>query len=218
MSSSVNSVDNLTVELNGDKTKFNVKISGIGQWDEPNTSLLFPLLDGDCCDFEFCEKCENVNTFATPVNMFLLRSVASEIADFATDDRDYIKDFLPPLAKNQKDGFYTKLIERFERIGSMVEEGKIPVPECTADEIALYITTNVLNERGLNPGYLDSSADKIISLLPSSEEDGEFSELFESLVQDLDILFLYDMSFDGIESVESFGIVNLLPATWFDKF
>ena len=55
-------------------------------------------------------------------------------------------------------------------------------------------------------------------MLPQSEYDGEFGYVLEMLAEDSDVLFLYDMSFDGIEDIESLGIVNLKPSTWFDKF
>ena len=205
------------ITISPDAKEF-VVTNNYGTFTEPNTGNLFPIIE-QCCEYDYCEKCEDYTAVFSPVNMYLISSAAKSIGDYARDDLKYLTDRLPPIAKNMGEDFNKNLLERFDRIVNMIKKGEKPIPECTADEIALHLSVEcargIFSDLGEDIYETDKS---ITDMLPQSEYDGEFGYVLEMLAEDSDVLFLYDMSFDGIEDIESLGIVNLKPSTWFDKF
>ena len=208
--------EKVTVKLSKDKKNFLLK-TPYGEYKAPNTELSFPASVGCCKDDNYCEKCENNNIYATPVNMLLLHSAAKEAYTISEEDDSFLVDYLPPIARNMDEKFYANFRECFANVAKSIEDGKLPEPTCTAEEIALNIVVTIASQRAESGDFYGWDLE-ITQLLPETDYDYDITELHYSLVQDIDIMFLYDMSFDGIEDNPNLGIVNLKPSEWFEKF
>jgi hypothetical protein len=104
-----------------------------------------------------------------------------------------------------------------------LDHGRLPLPTCTAEEIALHLAldeTEVVLDLATDS---DQYARTVFGELPEHPRDYDWDLCHDAFFQDSDVLFLYDSAADGIEDPETdinqhFGIGDLRPARWFDTF
>lgn len=121
---------------------------------------------------------------------------------------------LPPLARRHADErFESAFASRFAIVAKRVAEG-LPwlesIATCTADEMAIHVILAMVNHVDDldDPGWIED--------LPIDEDDDQIEWLDDLLLQDTDVLMLYNPALDGIEDPDSpvnqqLGIANLHP-------
>ena len=133
------------------------------------------------------------------------------VDDFLNDPEDeepiFVLD-LPPKYLLQYNGlFRRKFLVTMLTVGYKLALSDPPVPllSCTAEELALHVlleeAKDALSTEGITPDFLEF-------------EDAVYQD-------DMDILILYDMSLDGIESTsigDDMAYANLAFDKWFDPF
>lgn len=128
---------------------------------------------------------------------------------------------LPPLARRHADErFESAFTSRFATVAKRVAEG-LPwlesIATCTADEMVVHVILSMLDD-------IDELVDPDwIERIPAHEDDDQVDWLEDLLLQDTDVLMLYNPALDGIEDPDSpvnqqLGIANLHPNDWFKPF
>jgi hypothetical protein len=128
---------------------------------------------------------------------------------------------LPPIAQLHADQMFTSaFISRFAVIAKRIAHGLTyleAIATCTADEMAVHVIITYAEQvyNGRDPQWIND--------LPARpDEDYAFDSLPELLLQDDDVLMLYNPALDGIEDAgEEYSecrFVNLHPNEWFDEF
>jgi hypothetical protein len=142
-------------------------------------------------------------------------------AFFADGLGDEIIAELPPLARRHADErFVSAFAYRFAIIGKRIASG-LPwlesIATCTADEMAVHLILPMVDD-------FDELADPTwIEQFPAHEDDDQIECLDDLLLQDTDVLMLYNPALDGIEDSDSpvnqqLGVANLHPKDWFKPF
>jgi hypothetical protein len=153
--------------------------------------------------------------------------VAGVLADLWREDLDdptLLLDELPLVARPVADrAWLERFVGCFEdlhrRIGGGVADS-VSLPRCTGDEMALHVVIATA-EAHVADGLLDEDA--LWSSLPVSDRDSDFELAREYLLQDHDVLHLFDPALDGIEAdddpdLSSLRTANLHPRDWFKPF
>jgi hypothetical protein len=187
-------------------------------YTEPNTALLFPITDL-CLKDDDCEVCLESYGLLTPFNASLLSYSAEYLANAFKLDSEYLLELLPPVAQNINELEIELFIEAVAVISSKIRAGELPTPNSTAEELALHLTLDYALDiyPTLTLGDL-GEFDEILTLLPKHSADGLFEELRDTLFEDWDVLWLYDLSTDGIDYRPEIGAVNLSISKWFTPF
>lgn len=148
------------------------------------------------------------------------------VAEIMYDDAlagaaDDLIEQLPPIAQAHADQMFTSaFISRFAVIAKRIARGLRYLEEiatCTADEMAVHIIITYAEQAysGRDPVWIHD-------LPPRPDKDYEFDWLPELLLQDDDVLMLFNPALDGIEDAgEEYSecrFVNLHPNDWFDEF
>ncbi len=148
------------------------------------------------------------------------------IAEIIYDDfhhglGDEILATLPPIARRHADErFESAFASRFAIVAKRVAEG-LPwvesIATCTADEMAIHVILAMVNHVDDldDPGWIED--------LPVDEDDDQIEWLDDLLLQDTDVLMLYNPALDGIEDPGSpvnqqLGCAHLHPNDWFKPF
>ena len=128
---------------------------------------------------------------------------------------------LPPLARQHADDrFVSAFAYRFAVIGKRIASG-LPwlesIATCTADEMAVHIILSMVDD------FDELTDPSWIEQFPAHEDDDQIEWLDDLLLQDTDVLMLYNPALDGIEDPDSpvnqqLGIANLHPNDWFKPF
>lgn len=154
----------------------------------------------------------------TPRSAAKLWAVAEIIYDnFHHGLGNEILETLPPIARHHADErFESAFASRFAIVAKRVAEG-LPwlesIATCTADEMAIHVILAMVDE-------IDDMAEPTwIEQLPAHEDDDQIEWLEDLLLQDTDVLMLYNPALDGIEDPASpvnqqLGIANLHPNDW----
>lgn len=158
----------------------------------------------------------------TPRSAAKIWAVAEIIYDnFHRGLGEEILETLPPIARLHADErFESAFASRFAIVAKRVAEG-LPwlesIATCTADEMAIHVILTMVDE-------IDDMAEPTwIERLPAHEDDDQVEWLEDLLLQDTDVLMLYNPTLDGIEDPASpvnlqLGCANLHPAGWFKPF
>lgn len=132
-------------------------------------------------------------------------------------------DDLPIVAKQfPDDAFVTAFAERFEILAGRIAAGLgelTDITACTADEVALHMVIDRAEELEAE----DSFDEGWLNALGRRDRDDDFFGLKDTLFMDLDVLFLFDPSLDGVEDADSEAyqserFENLHPSDWFKPF
>jgi hypothetical protein len=176
--------------------------------------------------FEFDE--EGYRVGLSPRMAFHLWSAAQYWIDMASDNRELLLDELPPTARRHaNDVWLDRFLQSFRNVRDRIAEGnawETVIAQCTADELVVHlITTRV--EAAIEDGWLVQPEDVGVQL-PHFDEDDDaawVSEQRELLLEDYDVLELFDPAKDGVEEAddpvaEQLGFANLRGDRWFLPF
>lgn len=131
---------------------------------------------------------------AADIRIDMQRLGAAVIDDENSGELEVLQ-LLPPQTFRQEQAWRQQLLDAVLRLCDDTERWGAPVPRCTGEEMALHL---------------------ILQRAQAFSAASDWSDLFEILFQDHDVLMLYDMPGEATEGIA--GAVNLAPATWFDEF
>lgn len=196
--------------------------------DQPDFAALFPLCH---CDTDDCDACSGFQL--TPRTAAALWAVAQIHADFAYDDvqehgDDPVTDDgvwaafneYPRITWTQDAVWRRQAARAFDDLTADLAAGRLPSPTCPGEEMALHLMLRsaqaaIADGWGPTPGLLAS--------LPEDDGDNDWDLTADVLLQDDDILSLFDEQMDGIEDPDSdanrdAGMGDYRPAAWFRTF
>jgi hypothetical protein len=202
--------------------------SGPGGDEMPDFATLFPLCH---CGKDDCDACSGFQV--TPRTAAVMWAVAQVLADFAYDDviehgdasiadenewslfGDY------PRITWREDAVWRRQAARaFDDLTGDLEAGRWPRPICPGEEMAFHLTLR--NARAAQEDGWGISADELAGL-PEHGDDYDWDMAYEVLLQDDDILNLFDVQLDGVEDPDSdynqfMGMGDYRPGAWFRPF
>jgi hypothetical protein len=195
---------------------------------EPDFAALFPTCR--CGD----DECDAGGGYqVTPRTAAMLWTVAEILADFAYDDvNEYGDEPVPdgdtwamfgdyPRITWRQDAVWRRQAARaFDDLTGDLEAGKEPRPTCPGEEMAFHLM------RRAAPAALADDWARVVDLiagLPEHPDDYDWDMACEVLLQDDDILNLFNVSLDGIEDPGAehnriMGMGDYLPEAWFRPF
>ena len=162
------------------------------------------------------------NSPLTPRSAAKIWAIAEIVYDnFHQGFGEEIRSTLPPIARLHADErFESAFASRFAIIAKRVAEG-LPwlesIATCTADEMAIRVILAMVDEVD------DLTEPAWIERIPADEGDGQIDWLEDLLLQDTDVLMLYNPALDGVEDPDSpinqhLGCAHLHPNDWFKPF
>ncbi|WP_205327630.1 hypothetical protein [Glycomyces sp. YM15] len=223
-------------------------IEGVLDPDMFRYALLFPLTPHECwIDAECPEQCmrglEGCSACActdcpvdfTPRMAHLIDIGLAVIADYAaadlaqhgdrpiredTDELWRFFDQLPKLTWGMNGAWRQRFVESVRFLADDVAYGRWPKPRNNAEEIAMHLAIDYaksLSEDGLEEVWPEHEQ------LPRAPGDYDFEVFMTVLLQDTDILFLYDDETEAFADPahptnRAMAIGDLRPVSWFDYF
>lgn len=194
----------------------------------PDFAQLFPLCE---CGKDDCDACSGFQV--TPRTAAVLWAVARLLADHAYNDVHAYGD--EPLVDDtgwmvfgdypritwRRDAVWRRQAARaFDDLAEDLEAGKWPRPTCPGEEMALHLML-----RSARDAVDDDWAplDEILPRLPEHRDDYEWDMASEVLLQDNDVLSLFNATLDGVEDPEAeynkiMGMGDYRPEAWFRPF
>jgi hypothetical protein len=203
--------------------------AGAGTEDTPDFAALFPICH---CGADDCEDCSGFQM--TPRSAAILWAVANLHADFAYDDVQHFGD-APVSEKDDgwaafadypritwgQDGVWRRQAARaFDDLAADLAAGQLPMATCPGEEMAMHLMLR--SAQGAAADGWGVPPEKL-NLLPRHADDFDWDLAVEVLLQDEDILHLFDEQSDGIEDPESeenqrLRIGDYRPEAWFKPF
>jgi hypothetical protein len=202
--------------------------AGHGGGDEPDFAALFPLCQ---CGAEDCEACSGFQL--TPRTAAALWAVAQVHADFAYDDVQQHGDApvtgdvtwaafseYPRITWTQDAVWRRQAARAFDDLTADLAAGQLPSPTCPGEEMALHLMLQSA-QAAIADGW--GPAPDLLAALPEHDGDYDWDMAQDVLLQDDDILSLFDEQMDGIEDPDSqanrdAGIGDYRPGAWFRTF
>jgi hypothetical protein len=196
--------------------------------DEPDFSALFPLCR---CGAEDCEVCSGFQL--TPRTAAALWAVAQVHADFAYDDVHQYGDApvtddggwaafseYPRITWTQDAVWRRQAARAFDDLTADLAAGHWPSPTCPGEEMALHLMLRSA-QAAIADGW--GPTPDLLAALPPHDGDYDWDLTSEVLLQDDDILSLFDERMDGIEDPDSdanrdTGMGDYRPSAWFRTF
>lgn len=175
---------------------------------DPHDALSDDLEEGD-------DEFADIADMITPQQANLIAQAADDLAadirrdadalgsDPLTDanrDQARVLSSLPPVTFDQSLLWRYQLAEAAERLGADTRRWGAPIPRCTGEEMVLHLIL----------GRAKALA------RPRQVRRGSWDLLSEVLFQDHDVLTLFDVPPDAVESLA--GGVHLHPRRWFSEF
>ena len=196
--------------------------------DEPDFSTLFPLCH---CGAEDCDACSGFQL--TPRTAAALWAVAQVHADFAYDDVHQHGDApvtddgtwaafseYPRITWTQDAVWRRQAARAFDDLTADLAAGHLPSPTCPGEEMALHLMLRSA-QAAIADGW--GPTPDLLAALPEHDDDHDWDIAPEVLMQDDDILSLFDEQMDGIEDPDTeanrgAGMGDYRPAAWFRTF
>jgi hypothetical protein len=195
----------------------------------PDFAALFPVCH---CGSDDCDDCSGFQM--TPRSAAILWAVAQLHADFAYDDVQQFGD-TPVSEKNDgwtafadypritwgQDAVWRRQAARaFDDLAADLAAGQLPLATCPGEEMAMHLMLRSAQGAAADGWGVPSEK---LNLLPGHEDDFDWDLAVDVLLQDEDILHLFDEQLDGIEDPESeenqrFRIGDYRPEAWFRPF
>ncbi|WP_204299614.1 hypothetical protein [Actinoplanes campanulatus] len=203
--------------------------AGAGAEGLPDFAALFPVCH---CGSDDCDDCSGFQM--TPRSAAILWAVAQLHADFAYDDVQQFGD--TPVS--EKDGGWTAFADypritwgqdavwrrqaarAFDDLAADLAAGQLPLATCPGEEMAMHLMLRSAQAAAADGWGVPPEK---LNLLPEHEDDFDWDLAVDVLLQDEDILHLFDEQLDGIEDPESeenqrFRIGDYRPEAWFKPF
>lgn len=138
----------------------------------------------------------------------------------ADDNYAYIFSQLPVLTWRQDAQWRRQMVRCFDDLAQDIRAGKWPRPNCTGEEMALHIAIDHASSMVVDDTELVLS---FVEGLPAHHDDWDWGLCLDVLLEDTDVLFLYEPWAQGIEDsdhqINQFaGMVNLEAEDWFKPF
>ena len=196
--------------------------------DEPDFATLFPLCR---CGADDCDTCSGYQL--TPRTAAALWAVAQIHADFAYDDVQHHGDDpvtddstwaafseYPRITWNQDAVWRRQAARAFDDLTTDLATGHLPQPTCPGEEMALHLMLRSA-QAAIADGW--GPTPDTLAALPEHDDDYDWDLALEVLLQDDDILNLFDEQYDGIEDPDTdanrqSGMGDYRPAAWFRTF
>jgi len=196
--------------------------------DEPDFAILFPLCH---CGADECDACSGYQL--TPRTAAALWAMAQIHADFAYDDVHHHGDDpvtddsawaafseYPRITWTQDAVWRRQAARAFDDLTADLAAGHLPTPTCPGEEMALHLMLRSA-QAAIADGW--GPTPDLLAALPEDDGDYDWDLALEMLLQDDDILDLFDQQMDGIEDPESdanrqAGMGDYRPAAWFRTF
>ena len=175
-------------------------------------------------DFICKDSCCTSQTL-TPRQAYAMHAAADSFLDlaFAVDDADswLLPDLLPPACTaNLHDPVWgIQLRHVFHLVAARLAAGLVPLPRCTAEEMALHVVLEAAKFAALSGLLAEREDYQSLDIHP-----GDFSGvagLREWLFTDLDVLMLFESPLDSLEDSDLERLLagtNLHPRRWFIPF
>ena len=142
-------------------------------------------------------------------------------ADDPVGRRWLIFDEYPAITYGQDAAWRRQARMAFLNLAGDLEDGRLPLPRCPAEELALHLMLHAAASWPEDVG--STTARRLLADLPAAAEDGDWDYLREALFRDHDILTLYEPAAAGIEDPADprnrmLAIGDYRPAAWFTIF
>ncbi|MFG3290246.1 tetratricopeptide repeat protein [Streptomyces sp. NPDC048179] len=149
--------------------------------------------------------------------------VLEEIGDRPVDLRDnyaYIFSHLPVHTWRQDAPWRRHMVRCFDDLAHDIRAGKWPTPTCTGEEMALHVAVDHASSMVVDDLELVTS---FVEDVPSHHDDWDWGLCLDTLLEDTDVLFLYEPWAQGIEDSDHhlnalMGFANLEVEDWFVPF
>jgi hypothetical protein len=200
-----------------------------GAEEMPDFAALFPVCR---CGADDCEDCSGFQM--TPRSAAILWAVAHLHADFAYDDVLHYGDAqvsekddgwavfadYPRITWGQDAVWRRQAARAFDDLAADLADGRLPLATCPGEEMAMHLMLR--SARGAAADGWGVPPEKL-SVLPEHDDDFDWDLAVDVLLQDEDILHLFDEQLDGIEDPESednkrFRIGDYRAEAWFRPF
>ncbi|SCF18964.1 hypothetical protein GA0074695_4173 [Micromonospora viridifaciens] len=196
--------------------------------ERPDFAKLFPLCT---CGKGDCAACSEFQL--TPPTAAVMWAVAQILADQAYDDviehgDDLVTDVGAwvlfgdyPRITWQQDAVWRRQAARaFDDLTADLDAGGRPRPTCPGEEMAFHLLLR--NARDAQEDGWGMRPDEL-AMLPEHADDYDWDTAYEVLLQDDDILHLFDAQLDGVEDPDSdqnrfMRMGDYRPAAWFRPF
>jgi hypothetical protein len=223
----LDATDGLTF-VQGSHTIEEVDGDSFGNFPRPDFAQLFPLCH---CGQDACDKCGDAQL--SPRTAAALWATAEIHADQGYDDvQEHGDDPVtrrgtwalfnqyPRLTWQQNAVWRRQAARAFDDLAGDLASGKWPQPTCPAEEMALHLVLREA-EAAVSEGW--DTMTTTFADLPAHTDDFAWPVLSEVLLQDYDILHLFEDELDGIEDPDSednraTSIGDYRPGAWFDTF
>ncbi|GAA2535141.1 hypothetical protein [Winogradskya humida] len=191
----------------------------------PDFAALFPAC---VCGADDCENCSGFQL--TPRSAAILWGVAQLHADFAYEDVQQHGDApvtephddwvafadYPRITWAQDAVWWRQAARAFDDLAA----GQPPLATCPGEEMAMHLMLRSADGAAADGWGVPQDE---LALLPAHDDDYNWDLAVDVLLQDEDILHLFDRQLDGIEDPESeenkrFRIGDYRPEAWFRPF
>jgi hypothetical protein len=195
---------------------------------EPDFAELFP----PCrCGKDDCDVCSGFQV--TPRTAAVLWTIAQILADRAYDDVDMHGDEplsgaggcwlfgdYPRVTWRQDAVWRRQAARAFDDLAEDIEAGKWPQSTCPGEEMALHLMLRSAKD-AVEDGW--GPPPEMLAQLPEHADDYDWRMADEVLLEDDDILNLFDARLDGVEDPEAdynrfVGMGDYRPEAWFRPF
>ncbi|MCL7423924.1 hypothetical protein [Streptomyces sp. YS415] len=127
---------------------------------------------------------------------------------------------LPVLTWRQDAQWRREMVRCFEDLADDIRAGRWPRPRCTGEEMALHIGIDHASSMVVDDVELVTS---FVEGIPPHHKDWDWNLCLSLLLEDTDVLFLYEPWSQGIEDSDHhlnqmMGMANLEAAYWFEPF
>ncbi|MEU4445732.1 hypothetical protein AB0K14_30705 [Actinosynnema sp. NPDC050801] len=227
--------DDLVVDVDGVQVRETQ--CGVEEVDEhdrplpmwPDFAALFPVCG---CGTPDCERC--ASDCVTRRTAAVLWSMAGLLADQAYDDviehgDDPVQGSdgiwlvfgeFPGITWRQDAVWRRQAARAFDDLAADLAAGQWPQPTCSAEEMALHLMLRY-GESAVDDGW--SGLETHFAGLPEHDRDLDWDLLPDVLLQDTDILALFNAGLDGIEDPDDEqnrhpGMGDYTPRAWFTTF
>lgn len=206
-----------------------VEENGMTRSQVPHFAELFPVCQ---CDRDTCYKCSGFQM--TPRTAAALWSLAQILADSGYDDveehdsnpmRDEgdwsLFDRYPRITWGQDAMWRRQAARAYDDLAADLEKGAWPLPTCPAEEMALHMILEDVPS-AVNDGWTGLDESVLASLL-ERPDDFDWDAMPDVLLQDTDILQLFEPDLDGIEDPHEglnadMAMGDYRPSAWFKAF
>ena len=162
----------------------------------------------------------------TPRMAYRLWSGALACGDtwrLAREDPRWLIDELPPIARpwaTPASPWIDRFISCFYEVADRISVGNVSeesVTRCSGEEMAFHLIID--HPKAEFDSGMDAEDEHLCRLPHRGHADTDFELIRDALLQDDDILMLFDPALDGIDEPDSgYRTVNLHPSRWFLPF